>query len=129
MNFKDFIPLITAIISILGAYITAKLTAKSEFKKLTTQQSHEIRLNAIQAFSKMKSAVNTYTSTPIPKYRREALAAVGAFTPYASEKMLIVCSSLENALNANKPSIVDDFMNRLSSEWLSEQPAKKNNKR
>ena len=126
MKISDFTPVITALIGLLCSYITAKLTTKREFKKLVSQQNHEIKLNAIDAFAKMQNAVNAYTTTPIPKYQREALSAIGGFTPYASEKMLTIIESLKNSINANQSAIASDFLNRLSSEWLSENPAQKN---
>lgn len=127
MKFTDFTPIITTIVSLYGSYVIAKLTTKREFKKLTLQQKHEIRLNANKAFAKMKSAVNTYTATPIPKYKREALAAVGEFAPYVSEKTSSTYSLLESSLKAERSTSVADFMERLSSEWLSEQPTQEDN--
>ncbi len=126
MDFTKLIPIITAIIAVLSSVITSKITTKSELKKILSQQKHELELNEIQAFAKMNNAINVYISTPTLKFRREALAAVGEFLPYASEKILIICNSLENALNSNQHNSVYDLIIRLRDEWLAEQEAKKN---
>ena len=128
MGYKDFFMVLSSLIAVLGSFITAKITARSEFKKLTVQQNHELKVDAIQAFSKLQNAVNAYVSTPILKYQREALSAIGEFNPYASENILIICNSLREAIANNRLRDTSDFLNRLSSEWSITNPKKKNNK-
>ena len=128
MKFNDFIPIITAVIGILGSYITAKLTTKRELKKLYIQQKHEINLNKDKAFADMNRAVNTYNSTPVLKFQREALATIGGFMPYASEKLVLLCETLERAIKANQHGHASELIIRIREEYLSEQKAKKNHK-
>lgn len=128
MSYKDFFMVLSSLIAVLGSFITAKITARSEFKKLAVQQNHELKVDAIQAFSKLQNAVNAYVSTPILKYQREALSAIGKFIPYASENILIICNSLREAIANNRLRDTSDFLNRLSSEWSITNPKNKNNK-
>ena len=124
MSFDNWFSLIISICGIFSSLIVAKITTKSELKKIAKQQSHEINLNATKAFAKMNGAVNAYTVTPTTQFQREALVAVGEFTPYASEKMLTICTSLENAINSKNGKLVVDFMEHLCAQWSTEHPTK-----
>lgn len=129
MTLNDFIPIINALISILIAFMTAKLTTKRELKKLKAQQNHEIKLNKDKAFADMNRAVNSFNSSPVPKFQREALAAIGGFIPYASEKLLPLCETLEKSIKANQRSHASDLIIRIREEYLSEHKTNKNHKR
>ena len=128
MDLTNLIPIITAVIGLLGSYITAKLTTKREFKKIIAQQKHEIKLNKYKAFADMNSAVNAYTLTPIPKFQRDALSAIGSFIPYASEQLLSICEILQKAVENNQHNHASELIFRIRSEYLSEQKAKQDQK-
>ena len=127
MKFIDWLPVLCAIISILGSYITAKITAKNEFKQLTLQQRHEIKINSIKSFAELKAAINAYTTTPNIKYQREAIAATGKFIPYASDNLIRICHSLEISLRTNDLKGIANYVEQLDAAWKLEQPTEKNN--
>lgn len=129
MNLNDLMPIINTLISVLIAFMTAKLTTKRELKKLKSQQNHEIKLNKDKAFADMNRAVNSFNSSPTPKFQREALAAIGGFIPYASEKLLPLCETLETAIKANQHRNASELIIRIREEYSSEQKANKNHKR
>lgn len=125
---KIIVPILSSVISLIGSYLISKHTTDREFKKLISQQNHEIKMNAFNAYSKLNSAVNAYLSTPILKLQREAVSAVGEFIPYVPGNLLPICHALTDSLKNGKTTNVSDFLLRLNLEWSSAHPKEENNK-
>ncbi len=115
---KDYSPLISLIISVLGSWLVAWHTAKLEIRKAQVRFKREDELALREAYTSMIHALEHYAFGKDEYCRVDAIKATTQFSYLAPDSCKPSLSRVAHALHEEDPNAVKCLLDNLSNEIL-----------